>query len=347
MLFKPTDINLDNYEEFFILYMDNELTASEKIQVEEFIATHPQLAEELQLLMNTKLPFEEISLFNKDELFSPAMKVNMVDEALLLYIDDELTGPEKKLVEEKIRSNKEYASQHSLLLHTKLDPLEIVKHPYKKELYRHSDKVISFKVWIRVAAAIIILLLGSVFFLLNDNKTPLNNTIAVQPSTPKQNVPGPLKKERILPVDQPEKMIEQTAAVEKKNVPAINNTPVKKEDQAGDHKEVVLLENIDALPTKREVIRFDVARFTVNPEVDPINKTITHTAVTSPITASYKQTEDASEPADPDADFKPTKKTSAKGFFRKVTRFIERNTGIGTVNADNELLIGAVSLKLK
>jgi hypothetical protein len=41
------------------------------------------------------------------------------------------------------------------------------------------------------------------------------------------------------------------------------------------------------------------------------------------------------------------KKTRGKGFFRKVSRFIQRNTGIGTVNSDNELLIGAVALKLK
>jgi hypothetical protein len=37
---------------------------------------------------------------------------------------------------------------------------------------------------------------------------------------------------------------------------------------------------------------------------------------------------------------------SVKGFLRKATRFIERRTGIKTVNEDNELLVGAVALKL-
>jgi hypothetical protein len=40
------------------------------------------------------------------------------------------------------------------------------------------------------------------------------------------------------------------------------------------------------------------------------------------------------------------KKSSLKGFLRKATRFIERRTNITTTNENNELLIGAVSLKL-
>ena len=36
-------IHLGNYEEFFILYMDNELDAAQKQQVEEFVELHPDL----------------------------------------------------------------------------------------------------------------------------------------------------------------------------------------------------------------------------------------------------------------------------------------------------------------
>lgn len=40
------------------------------------------------------------------------------------------------------------------------------------------------------------------------------------------------------------------------------------------------------------------------------------------------------------------KKGSLKTFLRKATRFVEKTTGIDPSNGDDELLIGAVALKL-
>ena len=44
-------INRHNYEEYFILYMDNELPAAERRMVDEFVKLHPDLQEELSLLL--------------------------------------------------------------------------------------------------------------------------------------------------------------------------------------------------------------------------------------------------------------------------------------------------------
>jgi hypothetical protein len=111
---------------------------------------------------------------------------------------------------------------------------------------------------------------------------------------------------------------------------------------------VALQKDNDAALQKREIYKLDVSRFTeTNINDVAINKTIAHTSVTSPVTTSYIKQNDPLEPAVTDGDFEIEKTTKGKGFFRKVSRFIQRNTGIGTVNADNELLIGAVALKLK
>ncbi|MGZ3924442.1 MAG: hypothetical protein ACXVBJ_11780, partial [Flavisolibacter sp.] len=40
-------------------------------------------------------------------------------------------------------------------------------------------------------------------------------------------------------------------------------------------------------------------------------------------------------------------KGSWKSFLRKATRVIERKTGVDPTDGDNELLIGAVAVKLK
>jgi len=345
-------INLGNYEEYFVLYMDNELNAEQKQMVESFVAQHPELGAELDMLMSTKLPLDEISFTGKEDLFSSAMKVNAVDESLLLYIDDELPATEKKIVEEKIAANEEFALQHSLLMQTKLDGNEKIAHPNKKELYRHTERVIAFKSWMRIAAAIILLLVGSLFFLTNKPKQSSQELATTSPvkqqAAPTKQVPAT---EQILPTLNPakEETILAQASTEKQP------KPIEVKQNKTEVKNVVAIvspeENVIAVK-EREIIKFDVKSFTaIEPitkeDIAVVNKNITRESVTSPITASYNPIETPMETAVTDGDFKNTKKTSAKGFFRKVTRFIERNTGIGTANADDEVLIGAVALKLK
>ena len=65
-------IHLGNYEEYFILYMDNELSEGQMAMVDEFLVHHPDLRGEFELLMSTRLPMEEMNI-NKDELMSGMM----------------------------------------------------------------------------------------------------------------------------------------------------------------------------------------------------------------------------------------------------------------------------------
>lgn len=344
-------IGLHNYEEFFVLYVDDELTAAQKETVDAFVAQHPHLREELDLLLGTKLPAEDVSYAGKKELFSAAMKLNAVDEDLLLYLDNELTAAERKAVEERIAADGDYALLHSLLLRTRLDPAEKILHPAKKELYRHASRVVVFKVWMRMAAAVVVLLSGSLFFLLDKNNAGGEGaaTAANTPAATDRHRPA-VKTRPSLPVLQTttEPAGQTAAALPQKTKKAAQ----KAENVAGPAKE-----NAQALAATgtedfaagrtREVVKFDVARFTGVSAPESFKNPLTAHAVTIELPQTYNPTEDPGETAGSDGDFKNTKKTPAKGFFRKVSRFIERNTGIGTVNADNELLIGAVALKLK
>lgn len=347
-------INLGNYEEYFILYMDNELSAEGKLMVEAFITQHPHLGEELELLLSTKLPFDEVSFTGKEELLSPSMKVNTVDEHLLLYIDNELPSSQKNVVEQKIAANKDYALQYTTLLQTKLDASEKISHPNKKELYRHTERVVFFKTWTRIAAAIVILLFGSLFFILNKEQQTIapitastNNLPQAKPGVTEQALPS----EKLIP--------NETTTPDETSVAQAQTRQEKQVANPSTNRSVntqKLAPAID-LPTdnsvayeekKRDIVAFDVKQFT-QPELGDVavKNTLAYSPVTSSITTSYNNPEDTPEPADPSGDFKNTKKSSAKGLFRKVTRFIGRNTGIGTADVGEEVLIGAVALKLK
>ena len=92
-----------------------------------------------------------------------------------------------------------------------------------------------------------------------------------------------------------------------------------------------------------DAVRIDVKKLTAEP-VTALNKPVANLPVTSVAAVTYNTIENPDETAVITGDENP--RTPAKGFLRKVARFIERRTGIGTVNADNELLVGAVALKL-
>src|SRR5436190_23824824 len=138
MSFNYNDINnnnmihLGNYEEYFILYMDNELNEGQVKMVDEFLAEHPDLQGEFEILMSTRLPLENINI-SKNELMADSMRLNTVDEELLLYIDNELPAETKKVIELELKTNKDYQVQRDMLLKVKLDPSDKHVYPYKKE----------------------------------------------------------------------------------------------------------------------------------------------------------------------------------------------------------------------
>jgi hypothetical protein len=346
-------INQSNYEEWFVLYMDDELSASQKEMVDRFLLLHPHLQEELDLLLSTKLPADDVVFFDKSSLTAGAMKLNIVDESLLLYIDNELSPAEQKRVEETIASNADLGLQHQLLQKTKLDASEVIPYPDKKELYRHTEKVVAlFPVWMRIAVAVIILLFASLFFLTGESDKvafpDAGLAQKVEPVKPaKQKLPQPAdnSQETIHPESQPD-----IAKVETRQQPAVKSSPAV-QPTVSDKKTLQQLvlplkeEGIEtAALAKVDAVLTNTATLTEKQAV-ALNKIVANPSVTSATLASYNPIESPEAPAVTEGDFEP-KRTSAKGFLRKVTRFLERRTGIGTANADNEILVGAVALKL-
>lgn len=355
MSFNPNNnnlppISLNNYEEYFLLYADNELSTEEYCVLEKFLLAHPDLHQELDLLLSTKLPIEQIPLENKEALLANAMKLNAIDEALLLYIDNELSETEKTNIEKRLVTDSAYQQQYKELLQTKPVTPDKIIYPFKKELYRFEEKKRFSLYWMRIAAAVIILLGIGIFVFTYEQKTSVpvaagKEEEPVNPGTEKRDVafePGNNKPvtPMVIKIGETDDATKMVRNLKKKKQPG----PIKRNNIGPQvEKEQLLVKSNDEKKQeqKNNIIsqkHDDVA----------IQQTINNPVVTPPAVASYNNQTTPAVTAE-QRDVVKTgneKKASLKGFLRKATRFIERRTNISTTNENNELLIGAVALKL-
>ena len=339
-------INLGNYEEFFILYMDNELNEEQMKMVDDFLLTHPDLQIEFEILMSTKLPSEEFS-FNKEDLLSGKMKLSAIDEELLLYIDNELPQDKKKIVELELSSNKDYQLQHEVLLQTKLDASEKIVYPNKKELYRKEERRILFPVWMRVAAIILVIAVMSIFYFNNTSSNPIqpsfattNNPVKTKSSNQQHQTVIPKQTEEQTTIAKNNEEIKQVKNDERKTNQQNNieqNQPPKTVDQNlvannNDIPETPLVQrttSLDASLSNKAIASLDPSEIKIS----------NHSGVTSVV--PVRNTDETATQTNEGT------KGSVRGFLRKATRLIERRTGIGAANDNNELLLGAVAIQLK
>jgi anti-sigma factor RsiW len=153
------NINRHNYEAFFLLYVDKELSATDRKAVEVFVQENPDLQMELALLQQTVVNADDIVLYKKDWLYMEE-DISAQQENLLLYADGELGITDKNAVESLLNTNARARAELDILQQSKLQPDMAVVFEDKALLYRReAGKVVGFKWW-RVAAAAVLLGFG-------------------------------------------------------------------------------------------------------------------------------------------------------------------------------------------
>jgi hypothetical protein len=375
-------ITRHNYEEFFLLYVDNELSSEDRRMVEDFVHLHPDLKEELELFSQFKLtPDEAIVFDNKEELLKAKgetpITINNYEESLLSYIDNELTAEQRIAVEQFVNTNPVAKKELERLQQTKLQP-ETIVFADKASLYRKEEKVRSMPVrWWRAAAAILILGLGLTAALVITNKSADDKPpVAKNPGTEKIIPPAnktdqPVKEamattnpavvtdnnktttilkdnQAVLPDYTPKK---NTAAFVKENKPnktSNDQLPVKKEEAVMADANKKPTNNLPTPVNNPNVIDNN---FNNNKAIADINTTntkkdiITNPEVTNQtappsniVQASYNNEELVQSDG---------KKNKLRGLFRKAARTFEKRTDIDPTDNDNRLLVGGFAIRLK
>ncbi len=353
-------INRQNYEAYFLLYVDGELTREQRNIVTDFAAVHPDLQQELQLLLATKLPPEAMSFPGKDRLLAQNRADSVVDENLLLYIDGELPLEQILATEKKIKEDSAYRKQYKQLKATKLDGTEQTVFPFKNDLYRSHQKRTSPLVWRLAAAAVFLILAGSVVWFSSngDSQTIPAVTVKTQaPATDAQqtneqpNTVAVSKSQNDLPT--PEVAGKKAETTTKNNIDRTRiaarsaAAPVPKKNMPQQAPLIANKDNHTAYnrpaPQSAMPVQSDPDQVEQKPQQTINTEPVTTNAAPAYNNTNALTTADAGSGTDLAS---ASRKGSVRGFLRKATRFIERRTGINPVNEDDELLIGVVAIKL-
>ncbi len=157
------NINRNNYEEYFLLYADNELTDSEKAEVLMFVKQNKDLEEEFRMIHYTiSRPDVSVELADKSFLLKEdsGLFINEknYEEAFILFHDNELTDKQKKKTANFLSRHPQFKNEFELIGLAKLIPEDAVIFSNKKKLYRKekSGKVIPVIFWRALVAAVFI-----------------------------------------------------------------------------------------------------------------------------------------------------------------------------------------------
>ena len=157
------NINRNNYEEYFLLYADNELTDSEKVEVIMFLKQNKDLEEEFRMIhytiskpdVNVELADKSFLLRKNEESF---INEKNYEEVFVLYHDNELTENEKLETEEFLSHHTQLKNEFDLIGLARLTPEDSVIFPNKKKLYKKekTGKVVPVIFWRALVAAVFI-----------------------------------------------------------------------------------------------------------------------------------------------------------------------------------------------
>lgn len=354
------NINRHNYEEFFLLYVDNELTAGQRKIVEAFVATNPDLQEEFDLIQQSTFA-DDVKLDTAfiNSLLKPVAEESTIsEEQLLLYVDDELRADEKAQVEKELVANTTLQKELQWLRRSQLAPDTSVVFPDKSLLYKQAEpaRVFSMSITARrwSAAAAVVVLLGSAMWLMLDGtkSTDKPETFArvTKTTDTKTNIPtqAPTTVKRI---------VEETLAAQKKELEgstasstepgnqqqqktknnpavAVTNTPVKTSTNTP-----VVDEQIDPVTTE------EVGKTAENNFDTPSN--ISKTSTVQPIANNISYASYNNDVADEEEDLLLTeerqRKSGIAGFLKKAKRTFERKTGIQSSSSEVRFAVFAVN----
>ena len=172
-------ITRQNYEHWFIDFIEGNLNPNDGALVREFVQINPDLNSELEDFLSCKVVPAQTTFPNKDLLKqNPTKAINEItkfERLSIAYLENELTGNEQVELNRLLINSDKKKKEFQLIQKTKLSADNNVVFNSKselKKLFVVKRKMRNYKVIYRVAA-VFILLMSLTFFLYQNSRTNL------------------------------------------------------------------------------------------------------------------------------------------------------------------------------
>lgn len=171
-------ITRDNYEPFFLDYIEGNLEESMIDPFLDFLEQNPDLKEELQLFENIHLPEEQAIFSDKERLYKLIQEEKSAFELkAIAFMEGDLKDDERSSFEAYLADHPELRKENNLFAKTRLLADVSIKYQDKRKLYRKSGTTIVMN-WVAKAAAVIVLLWGISSLFQTENRP--DSPVAVQ-----------------------------------------------------------------------------------------------------------------------------------------------------------------------
>lgn len=187
-------ITRDNYESFFLDYLEGNLEDAMIDQFLDFLKQNPDLKEELHLFEQIHLPEEPIVFKGKENLYKSAESESF-DLKAVAYMEGDLKARERRSFEASLERNPKLRSAYALMEKTRLAADTTIRYPEKEKLYKKSGAILWLN-WMGKVAAVLLLLFGiySLFQKGEETRIPASSEVASL-KTPSPTLPQTIKPE--------------------------------------------------------------------------------------------------------------------------------------------------------
>ncbi len=369
-------INRNNYEEFFLLYVDNELSAPGKNAVDAFLIENPDLQEEMLMLQQSILIPDTAVFADKENLFKQETIDSEIQQQLLLMLDNELDKTTKEKLVSLTKKDETVKKEWELLQQTKLPAEDRIIFEDKAILYKQEGGRVIAARWWKIAAAAVVIGFG-VWGVLNYS----NRSGSIQPGIETVNKnSGKPSATPVAPGSENEQLVAEDKSSSVDAATAVNETrldkqvksalPAKTNNAAGaDNKQKAASKQSDAIAKQQEIKSNNLPapleninnRSSNNNEVATVTPSDNNRKIDN---NNASQGNDVIQPAEEipansfavqtinhidsdsesEADNK-NRKNKIGGFFKKIKRVVERKTN--TKSGDNSFRIANMSFAMQ
>ncbi len=153
-------ITRDNYEPFFLDYLEGNLDESMIDQFLDFLENNPDLKEELHLFENVHVPEEPIVFQDKEKLYKTTADLKAgLETKTIAFLEGDLDDEERKSFGKYLSVHPELQKEYALFEKTRLQPDLKIQYSGKNKLYKKSGTVVLMN-WVARAAAVLVLVWG-------------------------------------------------------------------------------------------------------------------------------------------------------------------------------------------